>query len=187
MNWFSLDDSVTILKLWQIVMYWRKFRVNSVRQLRNCCSNSKVSFGGFFGKSAKNKKVWFLIWQPMPLNKFSEIYISHLPASTISLPPHYSPLFLFPQKMSWKVEWTWTWFWDGTGWRIFAAETGTRYKIAPIVLVCTRDACFRLFLCVWYRQHRNSYLERVQQTPRNEVSQDLMRFWSYESLFWTIL
>ena len=29
----------------------------------------------------------------MPLNKFSEIYISHLPASTISLPPHYSSWF----------------------------------------------------------------------------------------------
>ena len=27
--------------------------------------------------------------------------------------------------------------------------------------VCTRDqACFRLFLCVWYRQHRNSYLKK---------------------------
>ena len=29
--------------------------------------------------------------------------------------------------------------------------------------------------------------ERKPQMPRDEVSQDLMRFWSYESIFWTIL
>ena len=76
-----------------------------------------------------------------------------------------------------------------SGWRICAAGTRTKHKIKPIVFeVCTRDqACFRLLLCAWYRQHRNSYLDRVQQIPWNGVSQDLMRFWSYESLFWTIL
>ena len=75
------------------------------------------------------------------------------------------------------------------GWTICAAGTGTRFKIKLIVFeVCTRDqACFPFFLCVCYRQHRNSYFDRVQQILWNEVSQDLMRFWSYESLFWTIL
>ena len=32
-----------------------------------------------------------------------------------------------------------------------------------------------------------SYLDRAQQIPWNEFSQDLMRFWGYESLFSTIL
>ena len=58
-----------------------------------------------------------------------------------------------------------------SGWRVCAAGTGTRYKIKPIVFeVCTRDqACFRLFLYIWYRQHRGSYLDRVQQIPWNEI------------------
>ena len=64
-----------------------------------------------------------------------------------------------------------------------------RCKIKLIVFEeCTLDqACFRLFLCVLYRQHRNSYLDRVQQIPWNEVSPDLMTFWGYESLFSTFL
>ena len=76
-----------------------------------------------------------------------------------------------------------------SGWRICAAGTRTKHKIKPIVFeVCTRDqARFRLFLCASYRQHRNSYLDRVQQIPWNGVIQDLMRFWSYDSLFWTII
>ena len=76
-----------------------------------------------------------------------------------------------------------------SGWRICAAGTRTKHKIKPIVFeVYTRDqACFRLFLSAWYRQHRNSYFDRVQQIPWNGVSQDLMRFWSYGSLFWTII
>ena len=76
-----------------------------------------------------------------------------------------------------------------SGWRICAAGTRTKHKIKPIVFkVYTRDqACFRLFLSAWYRQHRNSYFDRVQQIPWNGVSQDLMRFWNYGSLFWTII
>ena len=76
-----------------------------------------------------------------------------------------------------------------SGWRICAAGTRTKHKIKPIVFeVYTRDqACFRLFLSAWYGQHRNSYFDRVQQIPWNGVSQDLMRFWNYGSLFWTII
>ena len=57
----------------------------------------------------------------------------------------------------------WTWFWDRSHeWIICAAGTGARYKITSIVFeVCTRDQA-RLFLCDWYRQHRNSNLKRVQ-------------------------
>ena len=55
-----------------------------------------------------------------------------------------------------------------SGWKICAAGLGTRYKIAPIVFeVFTGDqSCFRLFLCVWHRQHRNSYLEKVQKNTK---------------------
>ena len=76
-----------------------------------------------------------------------------------------------------------------SGWIICAAGTGARYKIKPIVFeVCTRNqACFRLFLCACYRHRRNSYLDRVQQIPWNGVSQDLMRFWSYGFIFWTLI
>ena len=67
---------------------------------------------------------------------------------------------LFPHKLLWKVDMVLR---SQSGWIICAAGTGARYKIKPIVFeVCTRDqACFRLFLCVWYRQHRNSNLKRV--------------------------
>ena len=75
---------------------------------------------------------------------------------------------LFPHKLLWKMDMVLR---SPSGSIICAAETGARYKIAPIVFeVCTRDqAYFRLFSCVWYRQHRNSNLKRVQQIPRNEV------------------
>ena len=67
---------------------------------------------------------------------------------------------LFPHKLLWKVDMVLR---SQSGWIICAARTGARYKITPIVFeVCTRDqACFRLFLCVWYRQHRKSNLKRV--------------------------
>ena len=93
---------------------------------------------------------------------------------------------LFPHKLPSRVGMVLR---SQSGWRICAAGFGTRYKIKPILFgVRTRDqACFRLFLCVWYRQHRNSYLDRVQQMPWKEVSQDFMRFWRYESIFWTVL
>ena len=99
---------------------------------------------------------------------------------------NWGSLCLFPHKLLWKMDMVLR---SRSGWIICAAETGARYKIAPIVFeVCTRDqACFRLFLCVWYRQHRDSNLKRVQQIPRNEGCQDLMIFLSYDSLFWTIL
>ena len=69
---------------------------------------------------------------------------------------------LFPHKLLWKVDMVLR---SQSGWLICVAGTGATYKIAPIVFeVCTRDqACFRLFLCVWYRQHRNSYLERMHK------------------------
>ena len=72
------------------------------------------------------------------------------------------------------------------GWSICAAGTGKRYK-NRVRSMLSRLSFFSVVLCVWYRQHRNSYLESVQKIPRNDVSQDLMRFWSYESLFWTIV
>ena len=67
---------------------------------------------------------------------------------------------LFPHKLLWKVDMVLR---SQSGWIICAAGTGARYKIKPIVFeVCTRDqARFRLFLCVWYRQHRNSNLKRI--------------------------
>ena len=71
---------------------------------------------------------------------------------------------LFPHKLLWKVDMVLR---SQSGWIICAAGTGARNKITPIVFdvqfdVCTRDqACFRLFLCVWYRQHRNSNLKRL--------------------------
>ena len=93
---------------------------------------------------------------------------------------------LFPHKLLWKVDMVLR---SQSGWIICAAGTGARYKIKPIVFeVCTRNqACFRLFLCACYRHRRNSYLDRVQQIPWNGVSQDLMRFWSYGFLFWTLI
>ena len=70
-------------------------------------------------------------------------------------------LRLFPHKLLWKVDMVLK---SQSRWIICAAGTGARYKITSIVFeVCTRDqACFRLFLCDWYRQHRNSNLKRVQ-------------------------
>ena len=67
---------------------------------------------------------------------------------------------LFPHKVLWKVDMVLR---SQLGWIICAAGTGARYKIKPIVFeVCTRDqARFRLFLCVWLRQHRNSNLKRI--------------------------
>ena len=67
---------------------------------------------------------------------------------------------LFPQKLLWKVDMVLR---SQSGWIICAAGTGARDKITPIVFeVRTRDqACFRLFLRVWYRQHRNSNLKRL--------------------------
>ena len=67
---------------------------------------------------------------------------------------------LFLHKLLWKVDMALR---SQSGWIICAAGTGARYKIKPIVFeVCTRDqARFRLFLCVWYRQHRNSNLKRI--------------------------
>ena len=55
-----------------------------------------------------------------------------------------------------------------SGWRICAAGSGTRYEIAPIVfeLFTGDQSCLRLFLCVWYRQHRNLYLEKVQKDTK---------------------
>ena len=61
------------------------------------------------------------------------------------------------------------------------AGTGVRYKIMPKYALEIK----LVFVC--YRHHRNLNLKRVHYIPRNEVSQDLMRFWSYESLFWSIL
>ena len=57
--------------------------------------------------------------------------------------------YLFPHKKLWKVDMALS---SQSGWMICVARTGARNKIAPIVFeVCTRDqACFRLFLCVWY-------------------------------------
>lgn len=40
---------------------------------------------------------------------------------------------------------------------------------------------------MYSRSRLFSYLDRAQQIPWNEFSQDLMRFWGYESLFSTIL
>ena len=67
---------------------------------------------------------------------------------------------LFPHKLLWKVDMVLR---SQSGWIICAAGTGERYKIKRIVFkVCTRDqACFRLFLCVWYCQRRNSNLKRI--------------------------
>ena len=66
---------------------------------------------------------------------------------------------LFPHKLLWKVDMVLR---SQSGWIICARGLG-RDTIKPIVFeVSTRDqACFRLFLCVWYRQHRNSNLKRV--------------------------
>jgi len=54
---------------------------------------------------------------------------------------------LFPYKLLWKVDMVLRW---QLGWIICAAETGARYKIAPIVFeVCTRHqafcGCFHVF------------------------------------------
>ena len=75
---------------------------------------------------------------------------------------------LFPHKLLWKVDMVLR---SQSRWIICTAGTGARNKITPIVFeVCTRDqACFRLFLYIWYRQHRGSYLDRVQQIPWNEI------------------
>ena len=43
---------------------------------------------------------------------------------------------------------------------------------------------FSVVFIVWYRQHRNSYLERVQQTPRNEVWWDFGVMNLYFGLVW---
>ena len=43
-----------------------------------------------------------------------------------------------------------------------------------------------VFMCL-ISPTQKSNLKRLHYIPRNEVSQDLMRVWSYESLFWTIL
>ena len=48
----------------------------------------------------------------------------------------------------------------------------------------SRSSLFSVVFMWLISQHRSSKLKRV---PRSEVSQDLMRFWSYESLFWTTL
>ena len=67
---------------------------------------------------------------------------------------------LFLRKLLWKVDVALR---SQSGWIICAAGNGARYKIKPIVFeVCIRDqARFRLFLCVWYQQHRNSNLKRI--------------------------
>ena len=67
---------------------------------------------------------------------------------------------LFPHKLLWKVDMVLR---SQSGWIICAAGTGARNKITPTVFdVCTRDqACFRLLLCVWYRQHINKKLEKI--------------------------
>ena len=67
---------------------------------------------------------------------------------------------LFLHKLLWKVDMALR---SQSGWIICAAGTGARYKIKPIVFeVCTQDqARFRLFLFVWYRQHRNSNLKII--------------------------
>ena len=68
---------------------------------------------------------------------------------------------LFPHKLPWKVDIV---FRSQSRYRICAVDTGTRHKMAPIVFEgCSRyQACFRLFLCVWYCQHWNSYLGRCK-------------------------
>ena len=67
---------------------------------------------------------------------------------------------LFLHKLLWKVDMALR---SQSGWINCATGTGTRYKMKSIVFeVCTRDqARFRLFLCVWCRQHRNSNLKRI--------------------------
>ena len=69
-------------------------------------------------------------------------------------------LCLFSHKLLWKADIVLR---SQSGWVICGVGTGARYKIpSPIVFeICTRDqACFRLFLCVWNRQHRNIYLRK---------------------------
>ena len=65
---------------------------------------------------------------------------------------------LLAHKLLWKVDIVLR---SQSGWILCAEGTGVRYKITPIVFEITRDqACFLLFLCVWYRQHGTFKLEK---------------------------
>ena len=83
---------------------------------------------------------------------------------------------MFPHKLPWKFDMVLR---SQSGWRICAAGRGTRYKIAPIVFeLFTGDhSCFRLFFFAFDIAKTEIHTwKKYKKIPRNEVSQDLMRF-----------
>ena len=168
--------SIASLKLFLIAWLWGycTFYDSSVVSLKSAPWAKYTQHGTFFQK----KKIMFY-YQTFFFFKYvlySTVLNNYLKKKKTGAP------CLFPHKLPLRVGVVLR---SQSGWRICVAVTGTRYKIKTIAFeVRTRDQAFFSCFYVWYRQHRNSYLGRVQQIPWNEEkNQDLMRSWSYESLF----
>ena len=119
--------------------------------------NSVVSLNPRLDPNTPNTKLFSKKNHVLLLNFFSSsnMFFIRLFLANIWEKNRRSPC-LFPHKLLWKVDMVLR---SQSGWIICAVEIGARYKIIPIVFeVCTRDqSCFRLFLCVSYRQHRKEY------------------------------